>query len=289
MAYLDQAYQQIDPQGQLQKKLDELAAARYKALLGVIDDKTRDDINTEFNALVYDAAKKYNSATKPPRGSHANPLSGLSNMVDSLTAKSLTVPGDTALTAYVQGVAKLIDEYNKAISKGGDVTRATASYDQGIKALTASLGNAKTAQEKAIKAYNDSVDAEIRARQQQIDLQIASVGLSQREIQQLQAKAQIQEEVARKIEQLNRQRSQPGANVGFIDAEIAKQQASLPILLKQQDDLYSKMNALRGDWMTGLETSWNEYIDQGKDVAGMTANVFTDAFSGMENSMVNFV
>ena len=41
--------------------------------------------------------------------------------------------------------------------------------------------------------------------------------------------------------------------------------------------------------MTGLETSWNEYIDQGKDVAGMTANVFNDAFSGMEDSMVNFV
>lgn len=105
----------------------------------------------------------------------------------------------------------------------------------------------------------------------------------------MQAKAQIQEEVARKIEQLNRQRSQPGANVGFIDAEIAKQQSSLPILLRQQDDLYSRMNALRGDWMTGVETSWNEYIDQGKDVAGMTANVFNDAFSGMENSMVNFV
>jgi lambda family phage tail tape measure protein len=210
-------------------------------------------------------------------------------MVAGLTTKSIGVEGDTALTAYVQGVAKLVDEYDKAIAKGGDVTKATADYDQGVKALTASLEKAKTAQESAIKAYNDSVDAEIAARQQQIDLQVASVGLSQREIQQLQAKAQIQEEVARKIEQLNRQRSQPGANVGFIDAEIAKQQSSLPILLRQQDDLYSKMNALRGDWMTGVETIWNEYIDQGRDVAGMTAQTFNDAFSGMENAMVNFV
>jgi lambda family phage tail tape measure protein len=46
---------------------------------------------------------------------------------------------------------------------------------------------------------------------------------------------------------------------------------------------------MQSDWMAGLTASWQNYIDQGKDVAGMTANVFTDAFSGMENSMVNFV
>lgn len=277
----------------LTKRLNDLATQKAKALMGVVDPDKRQQIIDAFNAQVAEAAHQYDQAQKKlaphTTGSHANPLSGLSNMVAGLTNKAIGVQGDKALTDYVQGVAKLIDEYDKAIAKGGDVTRATAEYNDGIKKLAASLDEARKAQEKAIQAYNDSVDAEIRARQKQIDLQIASVGLSQREIQQMQAKAAIQTEVARKIEQLNRQRSQPGANVGFIDAEIAKQQSSLPILLRQQDELYAKLDALRGDWMTGVKTSWNEYIDAGKDVAGMTANVFNDAFSGMEDAMVNFV
>lgn len=156
---LSQGYLQLDPQGQLQRKLDDLAAQRYKALLGVTDDKTRAQINSQFNALVADAAKKYNSATKPPRGSHADPLSGLSNMVAGLTAKSLDVPGNAALTAYVQGVAKLVDEYDKAIAKGGSVTKATAEYDEGIKALSADLAVATAKQKAAVTAYQQAVDA----------------------------------------------------------------------------------------------------------------------------------
>jgi len=80
-------------------------------------------------------------------------------MVAGLTAKSLDVPGNAALTAYVQGVAKLVDEYDKAIAKGGDVTKATAEYDEGIKALSADLAVATAKQKAAVTAYQQAVDA----------------------------------------------------------------------------------------------------------------------------------
>lgn len=155
---------------------EQINKKRYAALVGIIDPSIRDRINAAYDQQIRDAVNRANSAFRGGSSggvahkSKADPLAGLSNMVANLTAKSLTVPGDTALTAYVQGVAKLIDEYDKAIAKGGDVTKATAEYDQGVKALTASLNAAKTAQENAIKAYNDSVDAEIAARQKQNDL-----------------------------------------------------------------------------------------------------------------------
>jgi len=215
-------------------------------------------------------------------------------MVTGLTAKSLTVPGDAALTAYVQGVAKLVDEYDKAIAKGGDVTKATAQYDQGIKALGADLAAATAKQNAAVTAYQRAVDAQTAAQKAQLDLQVQSIGMGSREIQQAQALAQIRQQSEETIRQLTAQRNaslaiNPKADTGALDAEITAERNALQQRLANQKQYYSEVTAMQSDWMAGLTASWQNYIDQGKDVAGMTAQTFTDAFSGMENSMVNFV
>jgi len=52
-----------------------------------------------------------------------------------------------------------VDEYDKAIAKGGDVTKATAEYDEGIKALSTDLAVATAKQKAAVTAYQQAVDA----------------------------------------------------------------------------------------------------------------------------------
>lgn len=150
---------QFNKGAQEKKELDDIAYQRAKALAGVVDPAKQAQINQEFDAWVAGVKGRYEKAAKSLGASKADPLSGLSNMVAGLTAKSLDVPGNAALTAYVQGVAKLVDEYDKAIAKGGDVTKATAEYDQGIKALSADLAVATAKQKAAVTAYQQAVDA----------------------------------------------------------------------------------------------------------------------------------
>jgi hypothetical protein len=138
---------------------------RYAALVGIVDPSIRDRINAAYDQQIRDAVSRANaqyrggSSGGVTHQSKADPLAGLSNMVAGLTAKSLDVPGNAALTAYVQGVAKLVDEYDKAIAKGGNVTKATAEYDEGIKALSADLAVATAKQKAAVTAYQQAVDA----------------------------------------------------------------------------------------------------------------------------------
>lgn len=69
----------------------------------------------------------------------------------------------------------------------------------------------------AIQAYKDAINGQIAARQQDLDMQIASMGMGDKEAQRMKQMAQLHEQVAQNIERLNRSRGQKGANQGIID------------------------------------------------------------------------
>jgi len=154
----------LAPIDELQSKLDQ--AVKMKDAFFAVPRSAEESARfmRSYNQQIAQAAQAYNSgvgktASVHARASLSDPLSGLSNMVAGLTVKSIGVDGDTALTAYVQGVAKLVNEYDKAIAKGASVTRATAEYDEGIKALSADLAVATAKQNAAVAAYQQAVDA----------------------------------------------------------------------------------------------------------------------------------
>jgi lambda family phage tail tape measure protein len=51
---------------------------------------------------------------------------------------------------------------------------------------------------------------------------------------------------------------------------------------------YDEMTAAQGDWSAGASSAWQNYLESARDVAGQTKNLFTNAFSSMEDSIVNF-
>jgi len=112
---------------------------RYEALIGIVDPSIRDRINAAYDQQIRDAVNRANaefrggSSGGVTHKSKTDPLAGLSNMVAGLTKKAIEVPGDSALTAYVQGVKALDDEFDKSIAKGASVTAATDKYEEGIK------------------------------------------------------------------------------------------------------------------------------------------------------------
>lgn len=53
-------------------------------------------------------------------------------------------------------------------------------------------------------------------------------------------------------------------------------------------ETYQKLDLLQADWTLGASQAMQNYADQAANVAGQVGNVFTKAFQGMEDAIVNF-
>lgn len=51
---------------------------------------------------------------------------------------------------------------------------------------------------------------------------------------------------------------------------------------------YDDMTAAQGSWSVGASSAWQNYLESARDVAGQTKTLFTNAFSSMEDAVVNF-
>ncbi|CAI8787947.1 Tail protein [Pseudomonas sp. IT-P253] len=51
---------------------------------------------------------------------------------------------------------------------------------------------------------------------------------------------------------------------------------------------YDDMTSAQGSWTAGASSAWENYLESTRDVAGQTKSLFTNAFSSMEDAIVNF-
>lgn len=51
---------------------------------------------------------------------------------------------------------------------------------------------------------------------------------------------------------------------------------------------YEKISAAQGDWRAGATSAFQNYMESARDVAGQTKSLFTNAFTSMEDAIVNF-
>lgn len=53
-------------------------------------------------------------------------------------------------------------------------------------------------------------------------------------------------------------------------------------------DNYAKMSEAQGDWRKGATSAFENYLDSARNIAGQTKALFGNAFTGMEDALVNF-
>jgi len=71
--------------------------------------------------------------------------------------------------------------------------------------------------------------------------------------------------------------------------------AKLKAVAQSQQDLrntvvanYDDMTSAQGSWTAGASSAWENYLESTRDVAGQTKSLFTNAFSSMEDAIVQF-
>lgn len=119
----------------------------------------------------------------------------------------------------------------------------------------------------------------------------SSGGMSQYEQQQYTQRLSLEQSYNDKISQLRQQRASATSDIAReeIDQEIQLQRQALQTELSNYDAHISRMNQLRGSFTAGASRAWQEYRDSAANVSGMSERLFTNAFGGMEDALVNFV
>lgn len=289
------------PKQALDDSLAQANADKLAALYGVVDPAQRAKIEAEYQEQVTRAKQAYDSAVKKREPHGADPFASLNSLRDKAysqydSAMQTAAGADSAqVRLFKEEVAQLqaiAAAGGKAIQKGGDLARVQAEVADATAKTTAAFAlesqQLSAKDTAALRAYQNAINDQIAARQKQLDLQVASVGMGDKEAKQMQTIEAIYAKVDSTIEQLNRQRAQKGANVALIDGQIAAQKASLPILVKQQEDAYRQMDAAQESWRSGAISAMENVRDEGGNVAGMTKNLFTGAFNDMGTALANF-
>lgn len=130
-----------------------------------------------------------------------------------------------------------------------------------------------------------------RQNQYATDNLFASGGLSQNEQQQYSQRLSLEQSYNDKITQLRQSRAQATSEIARdeIDQEIQLQQQALQTELSNYDTHIQRMNDARGSFTAGATRAWKEYQDSAANVSAMSQQLFSNAFAGMEDSLVNFV
>ncbi len=247
-------------------------------------------------------------------------IAGYKKAIDKQYSDKKKSPTNDAATKMLQQLreqAVVLREQLGSEHKIGAATKAQIEFNQRIadlknkKVLTADekslLANQETLKAQLAKnaaieteivsreklqkmqAFQSELDAKLASASQQNGDQLQAFGKGDTELERLKVMQQIEREVQRQ-----RSRSLQGYIKGDLSEEEYQQQLTrlnsyLNQRLANQQDYYSKLDEMRGDWQNGAKSSLANYLDSAKDVAAQTENLFDNAFGNMEDAIVQFV
>lgn len=181
------------------------------------------------------------------------------------------------LTADEQSVLAHKDEIALALQKL-DISQQDLQHQNALNEL----------KKKTLTLTSQLADEESRVRQQHA-LALATMGMGDQQRGRYEEHLKIQQHYQEQLEQLKRDSKAKGT-YGSDEYRQAEQelQASLDRRLAEWADYNAKVDAAQGDWTQGASRALDNFLAQGGNVAGMTENVFTNAFNGMTDSIANF-
>ncbi|EBL6727346.1 phage tail tape measure protein [Salmonella enterica] len=181
------------------------------------------------------------------------------------------------LTADEQSLLAHKDEIEQAL-RGLDIKQQELQHQNALNEL----------KKKTVQLTSQLTEEEAKVRQQHA-MALATMGMGDQQRGRYEERLKIQQQYQDKLEQLKRDSKAKGT-YGSDEYRQAEQelQSSLDRRLAEWADYNAKVDASQGDWTQGASRALDNFLAQGSNVAGMTENVFTNAFNGMADGIANF-
>lgn len=208
-----------------------------------------------------------------------------------------------AETAYQQlkkaydPVGAASDEFQKQ-TKNLDLLLAqkkitTEEYGKAVGALAEQFNSAvqaSTGLSRAMK-YQADLERQLAIAQQQGDAAAAAVGMGDKRASRAQSRLALEQENNNKILALRDELATASTEKQRqeLEKQIALRQEYGAKLVQVQEDTFANIDAAQADWSNGASAALENYLDSAADVAGQTQELFTNAFSNLEDGIVQFI
>ncbi|WP_286800710.1 phage tail tape measure protein [Pseudomonas sp. UBA4034] len=170
------------------------------------------------------------------------------------------------------------------------MVKAQKDADSQLEVLATNETGRIAKQERAISSYVQALGQQQRALELAGQRAVLGVGQGDRQNALSGQLNSQQDRFAQQSLELENQRSDPSRNMS--EEEFKRKAQALADANKAATDQirqnYADVENAQGDWTKGATAAWENYLDSAKDIAGQTKSLFGNAFSSMEDSIVNF-
>lgn len=170
------------------------------------------------------------------------------------------------------------------------LVKAQKDADSQLEVLATNETGRLAKQERAISSYVQALGQQQRALELAGQRAVLGVGQGDRQNALSGQLNSQQDRFAQQSLELENQRSDPSRNMS--EEEFKRKSQALADANKAANDQirqnYVDVESAQGDWTKGATAAWENYLDSAKDIAGQTKSLFGNAFSSMEDSIVNF-
>lgn len=171
-----------------------------------------------------------------------------------------------------------------------NMVKAQKDADSQLEVLATNEQGRLKKQALAIQTYTDALNQQNITLRQQGQREAASLGMGDRQ-------KGLQSQFNGIDDKANAQRIDLANQYGdgSRGMSLDEYNAKLKAVAQSQQDLrntvvanYGDMTSAQGSWTAGASSAWENYLESTRDVAGQTKSLFTNAFSSMEDAIVQF-
>lgn len=189
-------------------------------------------------------------------------------------------------TSAAQGIQ--LDQ--KIADARAGMVKAQKDADSQLEVLATNETGRLARQERAITTYVQALAQQQRALELAGQRAVLGVGHGDRQNALNSELNSQQDRFAQQSLELANQKSDPSRNMS--EEEFARKSQALADANKAATDQirqnYADVEAAQGDWTKGATSAWANYLDSASNIAGQTKTLFGNAFSSMEDAVVNF-
>lgn len=170
------------------------------------------------------------------------------------------------------------------------MVKAQKDADSQLEVLATNETGRLAKQERAISSYVQALGQQQKALELAGQRAVLGVGQGDRQNALSGELNSQQDRFAQQSLELANQKSDPSRNMS--EEEFKRKSQALADANKAATDQirqnYADVENAQGDWTKGATSAWENYLDSARNVAGQTKSLFGNAFSSMEDSIVNF-
>ncbi|MFU2784577.1 phage tail length tape measure family protein [Pseudomonas aeruginosa] len=187
--------------------------------------------------------------------------------------------------------AQRISLDQKIAEARNNMVKAQKKADADLEVLQLNEQGRLKKQTQAVKAYSDALQQQQDALALQGQRAAAAVGMGAQQRRLFDQRGSLDDRFAQQRLDLASQYGDGsrGMSLDEYNDKLKALEANHAAMTQQLQRNYAALQVAQADWTNGARSAFADYLDSARNVAGQTYDLFSNAMSGLENSVVSAV